>query len=290
MNPDAILVTGAAGPAGRSICDQLRRLGQRMIGVDMAAGAGGDPPILPVPAANDPKFPATLFDLAEQHGVSVIIPTVTEELPVLAPFAGGKVPIVIAPLTSVAIANDKWWTCRYLDVAGVAVPRFQAVAPGFDPAAVAEQLGWPFVSKPRTGRGGRGVTVHRRHSGQPPTDLPALAQEFAPGTEYAVNLYCPGPGGRHVAVVLEKTGLAQGEIGNATTVRRVAAPDVADLAIRASRALYLHGPADLDIRRRADGRPVVLEVNARFGAHSAAAPEVLQRLLEEYRLVEGIPA
>ena len=43
------------------------------------------------------------------------------------------------------------------------------------------------------------------------------------------------------------------------------------------------------MRRRADGVPVVLEINARFGANSAHAPEVLDRLLDEY-LGGGEPA
>jgi D-alanine-D-alanine ligase-like ATP-grasp enzyme len=62
-------------------------------------------------------------------------------------------------------------------------------------------------------------------------------------------------------------------------VQRVDAPDVAELAITAGRALGLSGPLDIDIRRRADNVPVVLEINARFGIHIAQAPEVLDAAL-----------
>jgi carbamoyl-phosphate synthase large subunit len=50
------------------------------------------------------------------------------------------------------------------------------------------------------------------------------------------------------------------------------------------RSLDLVGPVDIDVRRRADGRPVVLEVNARFGANSAWAPEVLDAVLADSRV------
>ena len=49
-------------------------------------------------------------------------------------------------------------------------------------------------------------------------------------------------------------------------------------------AVRLQGPLDVDIRRRADGTPVVLEVNARFGANSAHAPEILTALLTNYEV------
>ena len=61
-----------------------------------------------------------------------------------------------------------------------------------------------------------------------------------------------------------------------------AALDVALLAVRAGRALKLTGPVDLDVRRLADGRPVILEVNARFGANSSLAPEILEHVLEAH--------
>ena len=48
-------------------------------------------------------------------------------------------------------------------------------------------------------------------------------------------------------------------------------------------ALDLVGPVDLDVRRLADGTPVVLEVNSRFGAVSAPAhPSCSAAVLDEW--------
>ena len=55
--------------------------------------------------------------------------------------------------------------------------------------------------------------------------------------------------------------------------------EISGLALAAVEALGLTGPVDLDIRRMPDGTPVVLEINARFGANSAAAPELLSAVL-----------
>ena len=62
------------------------------------------------------------------------------------------------------------------------------------------------------------------------------------------------------------------------------------MALAAVRALGLTGPVDVDVRRLVDGRPVVLEVNARFGANSAAAPELLDAVLAAVRAAAPVPA
>ena len=101
------------------------------------------------------------------------------------------------------------------------------------------------------------------------------------GADYAPNLFI-GRDGHAVVVVIEKTKLKEVLVGNAPEVQRVNAPDVADLAIAAARAMGFVGPLDIDIRRRADGVPAVLEINARFGANIANAPEILEAALADW--------
>jgi carbamoylphosphate synthase large subunit len=88
-----------------------------------------------------------------------------------------------------------------------------------------------------------------------------------------------------MAVVLEKTELKEGLVGNARSVRRVENPEIADVAIAAAHATGLVGPQDVDIRLRSDGIPVVLEINARFGANIRFAQEVLDATLLAHRLI-----
>jgi len=84
---------------------------------------------------------------------------------------------------------------------------------------------------------------------------------------------------------LQKTELKEGRVGNAVSTVRVEGVEVRDVvetAIAAVEALDLIGPLDLDIRRDDSGTPVVLEINSRFGANSASAPELLSAVLLEW--------
>lgn len=281
-----VLVTGVGGPAGHATALLLLGRGYRVVGADLR------PITLPgvschqVPAAADPGFFAALHGLAADVRADLVIPTVTEELPVLAAMRPGWEvgTLAIGPYQAIVRANDKYQTCTQLAGQGVSTPRFALPSQLADRAAVEQRLGWPCLSKPRVSRGGRGVRLHTRAEWppEPAFDDSTLLQEFAPGTEYAPNLYL----GRSsiTVVVLEKTRLKEGLVGNALEVRRVDAPDVAAVAFAACHALGLRGVADVDVRRRADGVPVVLEVNARLGANVAHAPDVLDAMLAEARL------
>ncbi|MDK6292875.1 hypothetical protein QP095_10345, partial [Aerococcus urinae] len=82
-------------------------------------------------------------------------------------------------------------------------------------------------------RGGRGVRLETTFPPTVPLRDTEMVSAFLPGTEYCAQLYLPLPASGHTAtvVVLEKTSLASGQHGNATGVRRVKAPDVAELAL-----------------------------------------------------------
>jgi carbamoylphosphate synthase large subunit len=287
MRRPRALVTGVGGPAGRSLGGQLLRRGWHVVGVDAEPVVVSGLHIRQVPAAGDTSFVDAVLGIARQEQVDLLMPTVSEELGVLA--AHGRdtgsdaMQIVIAPSAGVRVANDKWLTCRCMAAGGIPVPRF-ALPSHLGPARdIARVLGVPYVSKPRVGRGGRGVAVHHDSaSGVRAFDDSTILQEYIPGPEYAPNLYLASDPEDDVVVVLEKTALAQGNIGNARAVRRVADDDVARVARNAARAAGLTGPVDVDVRRRADGTPVILEINARFGANSHHAPEVLDALSAEH--------
>ncbi|ACQ78606.1 protein of unknown function DUF201 [Beutenbergia cavernae DSM 12333] len=285
-----VLITGIGGPAGRSLGAQLARrrvdgARLRLVGVDMAPVTDSAFDVIErVPAAADPDYDAHTLDLVRRHRPELVVPTVSEELPqlsVLATAAGG--PIVVSPPGPTAVAADKLLTMWALERAGVPVPRF---APASAFGSAGEALDWaggPVVVKPRVARGGRGVrVVEHADDDWSATDGSWIVQTFAPGVEYSPQLYrAPGDGGT-VVVLLEKTGRKEGRVGNATTVTRVPdgeAIDAADVAAHAAAALGLVGPLDMDVRRDADGIPVLLEVNARFGAVSAHAPELLDAVL-----------
>ena len=276
------LVTGIGGPAGQSIAKLLVERRKRVAGTDIRIVNIPEVAFYPVPPANAPDFLSAIHAIAESLRPDLIIPTVSEELPVFASQWAWQEEfrVLVSPAEAVRIANDKYLTASVLSASGVSVPRFALPSELHSPREVAEKIGWPCISKPRNGRGGREVSWHAEG------DWPIISalgdgyilQEFASGTDYAPNVYL-GQDGQAVVVVLEKTELKEGIVGNAKSVQRVEAADVAEQAAAAARAAGLLGPLDIDIRRRSDGVPVVLEINARFGANIRHAPEVLEAVL-----------
>lgn len=296
-----VLVTGAGGPAGRAVAAQLKDRGIPVLGTDirdLPAGAGVT--AVRVPAASDPELVSALRRLVAAEGINLVIPTVSEELPQLAAFRAGfgrDVRVIIGEPGAVALANDKLYTAWQLASAGVPVPRFGVPGDFASADAAMQALGGPVVVKPRVSRGGRGVLVVDGSRDVDWRHLPdgQIVQEFIPGTEYGPMVFGT-PARNSVApfvVVVEKTELAQGNVGNAVSTRRVEvgeATDVGNVAMAAVRELGLAGPVDVDVRRRADGTPVVLEVNARFGANSERAPELLDAVLASFTLPSFNPA
>lgn len=300
-----ILLTGAAGPAGRALLRLLDPTVHDILAVDMTEIPAEELPAgiatSTVPAAADPAMLPALAALVAEHRTELLLPTVSDELPQVAAAAdeGRFLPArtAISDARAVDLCHDKHLTALALTAAGVDVPEFGLPGQFEDTAAALAALGSPLIVKPRVGRGGRGVVVV-----ETPEDLDWSAlddswivQAMAPGTEYAPMVHrSAGEDGSAVsrAVVLEKTGLKQGRVGNATGVRRLPdgdAEDVAALARDAAEGLGLTGAVDMDVRRTVDGRPVVLEINARFGANSAEAPELLDAVLADADVFADAP-
>ncbi|MEJ1115199.1 ATP-grasp domain-containing protein [Paenarthrobacter sp. CCNWLY172] len=294
-----VLVTGVGGPAGDSLARQLVDQGHWVLGVDMKqVHASAADTVSVVSPSSAPGYLWELRGLVAAYEIELVVPTVSEELVMVAEARDGFAPgveILIADPTPVRLANDKYLTMKCLANANVGVPDF--ALPG-DFSSINEAMarfGGSLVVKPRVSRGGRGVQILERAAdgGRSAAriwsslDDSWIVQRFAPGAEYAPVVFRPWQESEQddLVVVLEKTELKHGRIGNALSVRRVdtpEAPDIARIAEAASAALGLAGPVDVDVRRMWDGTPVVLEVNARFGANSAFAPELLERVLRSY--------
>jgi carbamoylphosphate synthase large subunit len=282
---ESVLVTGVGGPSGVAAVAALKSKGFTVTGVDMRVVPHEADFFFEVPAALDPAYVPVLRELVAAQKISWLVPTVSEELVKIAlaaaEFRRGGVGVYIGAPDPVRICNDKWDTACALLRAGVAVP--QSAIGDADSAAV-RALGFPLVSRPRVGRGGRGVVVHEA-PGVAPAVADTVWQQFMPGTEYDVLMVVhPDAPGKVAAIeVFEKKILKEGRVGNALEVEPVPASDVARLARDAAAALGMSGPMDVDIRRDAKGAPRVLEINARIGAHTLKAPVIFDALIRFHR-------
>ena len=300
-----ILVTGIASAAGRAVAAQLAARGIPCLGSDARADTrqAGDGPaaaavrLLP---ATDPDMVLDLRRLVDREAINVIIPTLTVELPVLAAARAGfaqDVRIIVGDPAAVALANDHLFTAWALQAAGIPVPRF--AVPGDLAAAPASLAGLngPVVVKPRIFKGSRAVHLLAGTASVSWKNMPAgqLVQEFIPGADYVALVF--GTPARNamapVAVVLEKTKTPYGRAGSDEVSRRVPAGEAGDvrkLGLAAVRTLGLTGPVQVQIRRRADGTPVVLGVCATLGENSTWAPELLDAVLATFMLPAFNPA
>ena len=282
-DPNRVLVTGVGGPSGHAAVTALRARGYWTLAVDMNDVAHGADAFARMPAARTPEFVPELRALLATHRIGWLFPTVAEELAIVASLApvlrAEGISVFMSAAGAVRVCEDKWRTAEELGARGVAVPRG-----ALDEPTAAHDIGYPLLSRPRVGRGGRGVTVHDA-AGTVPAAGELLWQEFLDGTEYDVLLVRDPrpPQAFPMLQVFEKTKLKQGRVGNAVDVVPIACEDVADLARAAVTALGLTGPIDLDIRRGRDGLPRLLEINARIGAHALKAPAVFDVLAALHR-------
>ncbi len=300
-----ILVTGIASAAGQAVAAQLAARGVPCLGSDARADTrqAGDAPaaaavrLLPV---MDPDMVLDLRRLVDRESINVIIPTLTVELPILAAARAGfaqDVRIIVGDPAAVAIANDHLFTAWTLEAAGIPVPRYGV--PGDLAAAPASLAGLngPVVVKPRVFKGSQAIHLLAGTAAVGWNNMPAghLVQEFIPGADYVALVF--GTPARNamapVAVVLEKTKTPYGHAGSDEISRRVPAgeaDDVRKLGLAAVRTLGLTGPVQVQIRRRADGTPVVLGVCATLGENSKWAPELLDAVLATFMLPAFNPA
>jgi len=296
-----VLVTGIAKPAGSSLARQLRAKGHWVLGADVPpAGGGVADAVAEVSPPDTPGYLWELRGLVAAYGINVLIPTMSAELLVVAKarhdFAPG-VRVVTAGPESVKVAQDKYLTMTCLAGAGVSVPRFGLPGSLGGVHDAMDALGGPLVVKPRISQDGWGIRLLDRSSDAgvrasriwAGLDDSWIVQRLAPGTEYAVPGFRPGPtdGVNDSMAVLEKTLAAASHRSESPLVRirKVHSPEdseIAAVAVSASAALGLTGPFNVDIRRLQDGRPAVLEVEARFGMFSAHAPRLLDAVLDQY--------
>lgn len=281
-----ILVTGNGGPAGRSAITYLKKNGYAVIGADMQAVHSIADDFIEVPAATDPSFIQAMLKIVLEKKISLLIPTVSEELLLFAEnkaaFTSLGCLVMIGSSQAVEVANDKLETVRILNQHNLATPHTLTTDTSL--TKIYEVLGLPLIAKPRISRGGRGIKcyasldelVREQRSN-------IIYQSFANGEEFNPNLYINHQGKVQSCIVLRKTSLREGLVGNALAVERVQRDDVAMLGQRACDAIGLTGPVDIDIRLDAKGKPLLLEINARLGANVLSASEVLDDLISDWK-------
>lgn len=269
--PDAgttVLITGAgaAGTAGKIM--RLRDQGHRVVATDINADAAGlylaDRGYV-VPAGDSAMFTDEIARICMIEDVRAIVPLVDEELLPVWRLATTGVEVLLPHPNMVAVCLDKYALCLVLAEAGIPVPATRLAG------ASTRGMPYPLITKPRFGRGGRGVTVLRTALDAADRGRDALApdqvvvQEYIEGPEYTVSVVV-WRDGRVQAVVPKQVLLKHGSSSYAISRHE---PGITRLCREIADVLGADGPFNVQLRVDSSGTPRVFEINPRFSGSSA---------------------
>jgi len=261
---NTVLITGAGGAATPQVIRHLQDLGYRVLAADMDQGAAGlyvaDKGFV-IPAGGSEDFVPTLHRICWTEGVRALLPLVDEELIPAWDLERPGMAVVLPGREFIETCLDKWALMCALDFSGISVPLFVL---GYNSLSA---LRPPYIVKPRTGRGSRGVTVCQTvdevHTAiwnlKPPYDK-TLVQEYKEGTEYTVSVVV-GRDGMVQAVVpkqiIQKRGITQRAV-----TRRVRVID--EVCRQIQDRLEANGPFNLQCIVDKNGKVWPFEINPRF--------------------------
>jgi carbamoyl-phosphate synthase large subunit len=214
-----------------------------------------------VPLSSEDSYVDTIASLCEAENVSLLVPTIDEELPlfgsVIHRFLDRGIQVAVSDESTSRVCNDKYETCCRLRAAGV------AAAASYLPGSLPANVTFPLFVKPRGGRGSIGAfrvqTAEELAFFSHYVEDPVI-QEFLDAPEYTIDLLCDFDGRPLSVVPRERVLIRAGVIDRGRTVLD---PALIDLALDCARVFPFRGPVNVQCRT-ANGRPTVFEINPRF--------------------------
>lgn len=320
LESTVLIPSGAGAPGFAGILHCLRADARlRVLAGDadpLAYGRTLADGFFPVSPSSDPFYSDQVLQLAQEQQAGFILPITTRELLPLAEaaerFQSAGIQLILAPAAVLRIANDKGFTYDAMSAAGLTVPQYRRVKNLNELMEVLEAgtATERRIFKPASGNGSRGFGIvlarnepQRRNiltekPGQPffrLNDLPFLLPdqfetdmlvcEYLPGKEYSVDVLA-NHGRLHYALVRSREKM----IGGISVRGRFEPhPQILDQTAQICSLLHLHGPAGMQFKLRADGTPVLLEINPRLqGTVSSCLGAGINVPLDALRLFKGI--
>lgn len=262
-----VLVSGVGGPAGINAARLLRAAGGvRIIGADIDPLAAGqsfvDTFLLAPRVADEAVYLAWLQTTIATEAVTVFLPTVHEELPLVVRYRNHLPYTVISDERAVTMGDDKValyaWMATHMPESMIP----WCLLKDWSPDWLVDEV--QFM-KPRRGRGARGCTtitkadlVHLQATGDGDN---TIVMAFMPGTEWTVDAYRAHDGTMVYVVPRERVGLAGGISIKGRTVKHAL---LEALTTELATALSCYGPICVQWRADAAGVPRLLEINPRL--------------------------
>ena len=296
MKEITVLITACGNVYMPGTCKAIKENGERpirLIGADM----NRDDTILQmcdayyqVPRGNDPTYVDVLLDICRKEQVDVVIPIMSVELEILSSnqerFREIGTTVSVSHLEALKIANNKLALFEFLKQQGLPCPQYMPVHCVADVDKAMEAIGCPVVFKTNEGSGSRGMRIidpsksrfdilfHEKPNSCYITleefkqtlsegEMPEMhAMEYLPGAEYTVDMlvdngtvkYAMCRRGLNVQSSIILDGIVEDE------------PEIISLCTAVAERLKLTGNIGFDLKKRANGEPVIMECNPRATA------------------------
>lgn len=263
-----ILVTGVGGAAGIATVTYLKKEGHYVFGVNCLPYSPGFQMAdgwTKVPYACDDAYIPMLLNLCIEHQITLVIPTVDEELIICSEskklFMEHGIQILVSDKETLERALDKYKFARFLEERNLAVAKTW----GLEQALDIQESDFPLIAKPVTGRGGRGIKVlHNRKEleelGKSSTNY--ILQEYVTGTEYSVDTLSDLSGRAIVAVPRKRLEVKGGVCWRGESDDNSA---IIEESKKVVEALGVIGPGCLQLIYTESGEIKIFELNPRIG-------------------------
>jgi carbamoyl-phosphate synthase large subunit len=239
------------------------------------------------PLIYDEAYIPFLLQYCKENKIGVLLSLFDIDLPILAKnrnaFEEIGVKVIVSDLEFVEICNDKWKTYEFLKNNGFNVPKTYLNLQRVMLALESGELHYPIIIKPRFGCGSIGMSIaedemallyyFRRNtrvinrsylkyeSAKVDQAEQIIYQECLKGQEYGIDIINDLHGTFQNAIVKKKIAMRAGETDIGETVDE---PVLWEEAARLGKLTKHIANMDCDFFL-VDGKPYVLEMNARFG-------------------------
>ena len=273
-----ILVSGTSGIIGYGIIRSLRKSGMdlNLIGTTIYTDsvAPGFCNIFELaPKTSDAGYIGWLTQIIAKHNIDLIIPGIEADMynwmEHKAEIENSGVKIVLNNIELIASCKDKWKF--YEELKGINSQHVIETSLNRDFKTLAVKFGLPFLLKPRSGHGSKGIIrvenidifmKHQKTIGEVLMVQPIIGNE---DEEFTTSAFCDGKGGYFAFMTLRRKLSDQGYTEKAAVVDL---PGVTDLLDFLCKHFKPEGPTNFQMRKE-NGGLKLLEINPRISSSTS---------------------
>ena len=236
--------------------------------------------VLPDYVSEPEAYVDAVLAFVREHGVKVVMPVGDANITLLAPrrerFKELDCFVAVASEAALEIANDKTRTLEVASKLDIAYPQSIHVNGVEELREAADKFGYPFIVKPTVSWTGavsvRVVPVEVMNEAEAleatntflATGCEVIAQQFATGRREGVSLFIVnGEVLAHCGCIAHRTTPPMGGV-SAMRESYAVPPELLNAAVSLATTIGVEGPSEVEFRRDASGRPLLMEINARL--------------------------